>query len=143
MSSLVEILLDAVVKGDETAVLHVLRLGADVNGRDLEGMSALHWAASSEDSDKLTFLLINLKSDINAIDKYGRTPLHYHAASGRVYGVTCLLHFGAKLNVTAADDQTPLQYALQHGQKEVIRLLTAYGGKSYSTDDKSIYSSPG
>ena len=42
-----ENLFDAVVNGDEEAVLAMLRQGAQINNGDADGLTALHWASGN------------------------------------------------------------------------------------------------
>lgn len=85
-------LFDAIAKGDEASVLHLLSLGASVNKTDNKGLTALHWCSSSAEGELLVPMLINRKAKIDAKDKLGRTPLHLHCVRGRTFGTVCLLH---------------------------------------------------
>jgi len=125
------LLLDAVVKGDESTVFHVLALGGNVNGPDASGLTALHWASVSSDAETLVPMLLARGAKINARDTNGVTPLHLHAAQGRCFGVACLLHQGADPNLQTNDTlSTPLHFAAFHKQANVARLLLAYGAKT-------------
>ena len=86
----------------------------------------------------------------------GMTPLHLHAAHGRAYGTSCLLHQGADVNKQTIDTgisainllfgwiltivlnnsgSTALHFAARYKQAEVAKLLLAYGAKT-STSNK-------
>lgn len=124
-------LFDAVVKGDESTVIHVLALGASVNGPDSTGLTALHWASASSDAETLVPMLLARGAKINARDINGVTPLHLHAAQGRCFGAACLLHQGADPNLQTKDTlSSPLHFAAAHQQANVARLLLAYGAKT-------------
>ena len=48
---------DAAAKGDKAAVQKLLKDGADVNGSQGDGMSALHWAADRGDAELADMLI--------------------------------------------------------------------------------------
>ena len=48
---------------------------ADVNAKDKDGLTPLHWAAFKGHKDVAEVLLAN-KADVNAKDNLGLTPLH-------------------------------------------------------------------
>ncbi len=52
-----ENLFDAVVNGDEEAVLAMLRQGAQINNGDADGLTALHWASGNPTTKLYLFLL--------------------------------------------------------------------------------------
>src|SRR5687767_6516426 len=60
---------------DLTAVRSLLRQKANANGADVEGMTALHWAAHWNDVDAVKLLLASGASPRHA-NRYGVTPLH-------------------------------------------------------------------
>lgn len=62
---------DAFKRVAELLVAH----GADVNARDLMGLTPLHRAAVS-DNDTVTETLLAHRADVNAKDNDGETPLH-------------------------------------------------------------------
>lgn len=82
-----EPLLDAIVKGDEDAVLALLRMGASLNHGDADGLTALHWASGSADAENLVPVLIGNGASINIIDNFGRKPLHIYCQHGRANAV--------------------------------------------------------
>ena len=82
-----EPLLDAIVKGDEDAVLALLRMGACLNHGDADGLTALHWASGSADAENLVPVLIGNGANINIIDNFGKKPLHVYCQHGRANAV--------------------------------------------------------
>src|SRR5262245_35118047 len=67
-------LIDATKEQDRTLVQTLLKQRADVNARDYDGATALHWAVYL-DNLELTQLLIRSSANVNAANEYGVTPL--------------------------------------------------------------------
>jgi hypothetical protein len=60
--------------------IYLISIGADVNAKNIYGLTALHYACESnivEDSENLIKKLIDSEADINAKDENGQTPLDY------------------------------------------------------------------
>src|ERR1022692_3024517 len=49
---------DAAMKGDRAAVVALVKQGADVNGAQGDGMTALHWAATNDDLEMAKALIV-------------------------------------------------------------------------------------
>jgi ankyrin repeat protein len=115
---------DAAMRGDKAAVRELLKQGADVNGAQGDGMSALHWAADRGDAE-LADLLIFAGANISAVTRIGQyTPLHLAGKSGSVPLAKALLKAGADINVRSSNSGvTPLHMAATSGSAEVINLL--------------------
>lgn len=126
----IETFIDAVLSGDESSILHLISLGAKsvISDIDINGLSVLHYTASSPESELLTPVLLLYGAIIDAKDQQGRTPLHYHCAHGRTYGTVCLLNHGANPNQDSHEGFSPLDYAIKYKRTEIINLLVAYGG---------------
>ena len=124
-------LLDAVGRGDDVAVTHVVDIGgfsADLSEADANGFTCLHWAAASRESERVLPVLLSLGASVEVTTKTGLTPLHLCSAQGRLYAVTCLLHKGAQTNAVTLDTgATPLHLAVQHRHEDIARLLLAFG----------------
>lgn len=81
----------------------------------------LHYAADGDNPLVLHFLLQNGAS-VNAKDANGLTPLHI-AASGHVTCAAMLCKMRAKVEVTDSHGKTPLDYAMEAQNADVITLL--------------------
>ena len=64
------------------AVSFLLSAGADLEVADAEGMTALHYAATSDYNLPIVALLAAYGAKINAPDRFGRTPLDYAIERG-------------------------------------------------------------
>jgi ankyrin repeat protein len=125
---LIEPLFDAVVQGEEHLVMLYLNLGATLTQKNDEGKTALHMTAASQFGEQLIPFLIAKGADIHAMDNMGYTPLHLHALRGRIFGISCLLHYGAVVNAQSPiNGFTPLHLALLHNHIDVANVLLGFG----------------
>jgi uncharacterized protein len=97
----------AAVMDDAAQVRRLLDRGADVNGRDKNGMTALMWAAPATSP-----LLLRRGAGILIPDRFGRTPLHFAAYLGDAPLIIALLKRGAPLEARDNHGRTPLFYAM-------------------------------
>src|SRR5687767_2619427 len=74
-------LIDAVKRGDTSALGTLLKQKADVNAPTADGTTALHWAAHRNDL-KAAELLIRAGANAKAANRYGVTPLSLAAEKG-------------------------------------------------------------
>jgi ankyrin repeat protein len=115
---------DAAMRGDRDAVRTLLKQGADVNGAQGDGMSALHWAAERGDAD-LADMLIYAGANIAAVTRIGQyTPLHLAAKSGSAPVTKALLKAGADVADRSTNSGvTALHMAASSGSAEVVSVL--------------------
>ena len=132
------------------AVKKTLADGADVNAKDDNGWTPLHWAALSGHKEVSEYL-ITMGADVNAKDGTGMTPLHYAAAFDQKEIVELLLASGADVNAKdeprtikngkRVQGSTPLDIANDASHPETADLLRKHGGKTgaWLDADKSIH----
>ena len=115
---------DAAERGDVAAVKALLKDGADVNGAQGDGMSALHWAAETGNGE-LAEILIYAGANIGAQTRIGQyTPLHLAGKSGSVAVATALLKAGADVNARSTNSGvTALHMAATSGNANVVNAL--------------------
>ena len=119
--------LAAAAKQQNAALVRALiRQRADVNAKDAEGMTALHWAAHWNDLDTVR-LLVGANARADVANRYGVTPLHEAATLGNPAIVNALLRAGANANATYGEGETPLMLAARSGSVEAIELLLESG----------------
>ena len=123
-----ERLLDAVKAQDADAVRTVLAEGVDVNARQPDGATALHWAAYRDDLDTVR-LLIDAGADVDAANELGATALWLAADNGSAPVIAHLLDAGADANVALPEGETPIMTAARTGSAEAVRLLIAHGAE--------------
>ena len=115
---------DAAMRGDKDGVRNLLKQGADVNGAQGDGMSALHWAAERGDGE-LADMLLYAGANIAAVTRIGQyTPLHLAGKSGSAPVVKALLKAGADVNARSTNSGvTALHLAASAGSADVINTL--------------------
>ena len=118
--------IEAVKAGDLETVRTLIADGADVDARQGDGATALHWAAHRNDPDAAD-LLIDAGGSVNAANALGATPLWLAAMNGSAPVVGRLLAAGANVNVALTMGETPLMTAARTGNLEVVELLLEHG----------------
>jgi ankyrin repeat protein len=105
--------------------------GADVDSRDADKRTPLHWAVMRSDVAHVA-LLLEHKADPNIEDLNGEAPLHM-AVQRRHSGIVSLLvDYGADVNACDSDDMTPSQLAIEARDIEMVRLLDMKGAAGAS-----------
>jgi uncharacterized protein len=118
-------LVDAIKNGDLAAIRTVLPK-ADVNAAEVDGSTAVHWAAYREQLEALD-LLIAAGGNVKVANRYGVTPLSLASIKGNAAIVERLLRAGADPNVPLPGGETPLMTAARAGKADALRVLLAHG----------------
>lgn len=119
-------LVDAVKKGDKAVARTLLKQRVGINSADVEGMTALHWAAHWNDFDTVK-LLIAAGANAKAANRYGVTPLHEACTIGNTSMIEALLKAGADPNAKLGEGETPLMTAARTGNADAVKILFAHG----------------
>ncbi|KAG3149663.1 hypothetical protein PI124_g11426 [Phytophthora idaei] len=105
------------------AVLELLlRFGANVNARNQEGYSALHYAGNGDALDVAKYLLDN-EAHIDAHDQNGKTPLHHCIREGSLLVVNLLVSRGAQIDIKDVDGVTPLTLAIHQRSMNMLQII--------------------
>ena len=119
-------LADSAEQRDGEGVRTLLTAGVDVNASQVDGTTALHWAAYNEDAE-MTALLVGAGADVNAVNLYGASPLTLTCTNGNTAVVELLLKAGADANAAMKGGETPLMLAARSGNSETVKALLAQG----------------
>lgn len=119
---------DAAQAGDVAQVRALLQQGADANAAQADGLTALHWAAMSNNR-QIVDLLLYAGATVRPLTRVGGyTPLHLAARAGHEDVVGALLAGGANANAFTTTGVTAMHFAAQANAAGVIRALSAHGG---------------
>ena len=119
-------LIEAARADDAQGVRAAIDRGADVNVRQGDGTTALHWAAH-RNSHAIARLLLGAGADPNATNDLDATPLWLAAENGSARLTELLLDASADPNLTLAMGETPLMIAARSGASETVALLLDAG----------------
>lgn len=124
MSAELTLLFESIEEGNASGLASALEFGADVNGRNHDGLTPLMVAVSLERAEVVATLIAS-GADVNAAGgPDGYTALHFAAhgsASERI--VTSLLEAGANPRQASATGTFPVDLARAAGNAAVAELL--------------------
>ncbi|MYN66557.1 MAG: hypothetical protein F4X11_16255 [Acidobacteria bacterium] len=126
-------LIQAVKNGNATAVRALLDRGADVDARQGDGATALHWAAHLNDLQAAD-LLIRAGAAVDAANDLGVTPLWVATTGGSAAMVSKLLEARAEPDIAPDTGGTPLMIAARQGNVAAVRALLAHGADMNATE---------
>ena len=120
---------DAMEAGDFSRLQTLIREGLDVNEPQVDGATALLWAAQWNDLQAARLLIRN-GADVNSANRTGATPLQLAAINGSAEMLELLLDAGADPNarVTITAD-TPLMLAARTGIPDAVEVLLDNGAQ--------------
>jgi uncharacterized protein len=121
-------LIDAVKAGSHDAIRVVLNTHPDVNAREADGTTALHWAVRGDDLETVG-LLLRSGARANTANRYGVAPLTLAAANGSPAVAARLIDAGADVNATTPGGETVLMTAARTGNPDVVGLLLDRGAE--------------
>jgi ankyrin repeat protein len=126
-------LIEAAKTGNGKAVQALIKQHADVNTREADGTTALHWAARANDVDTSRALL-RAGARADQANRYGVTPLSLAASNGSAAMIEMLLKAGADPNSSLPEGETVLMTAARTGSVEALKLLLAAGADVHARE---------
>ena len=120
--------------GNADAIPELLKQGADINGADLLGFTALMHAAENGRTEAVQVLLEH-GADVNADDGVGSTAVTVAAEAGHLDIVRLLLEQGGDVDALVLNDK--FLAAVAAGQWEKVGTLLDQGADVNATDDGS------
>jgi len=128
-------LADAAEKLDRATIRVLLGRHVDVNAAQVDGMTALHWAAYQDDVD-LARELIRAGAHVKAVNRYGVTPLSLACTNGNGAMVELFIKAGSDVNAPLAGGETSLMTAARTGSLAAVKALINAGAKVDAKDDR-------
>jgi ankyrin repeat protein len=128
-------LADATEQRDKARVRTLLAAGVDVNATQVDGTTALHWAAYNDDAETAA-LLVRAGANVNAVNRYGVPPLSLACTNGSASVVNLLLTAGADANATLKSGETVLMLAARSGNLDAVKALLVHGAKHDARERK-------
>jgi ankyrin repeat protein len=119
-------LADAAERSDHAAIRTLLKQRVDANAPQVDGMTALHWAAYKDDLETAR-LLLKAGASAQATNRYGITPLSLACVNGNTELVESLLVSGADANTTLRGGETVLMTAARTGKVGPVKALLTRG----------------
>jgi len=118
---------DAAQKGNRAAVRALIQQKADVNGRQIDGTTALHWAVRGDDLE-MADLLMRAGANVSAANREGVRPLQLAAMNGNAAMLDRLIKAGADPNASlTTHGDTALMMAARTGKTDAIKVLLETG----------------
>lgn len=127
-------LVQAVKNHDTATAKALLKQRIDVNSPDVDGTTALHWAAHNDDLETVK-LLIAAGANVRVTNRYGVTPLHEASTVANVAMIDALLKAGASPNAAYGAGETPLMMAARTGNAEAVKVLLAHSADFNATEE--------
>ena len=128
-------LADAVEELDRATIRSQLQQPIDVNAPQVDGMTALHWAAYHDDLE-LVELLVGVGADVKALNRYGVTPLSLACTNANGPMVERLLDAGADPNSALPGGETALMTAARTGSIEAVMALLAGRAEVHAKENR-------
>ena len=119
-------LIEAVKQGDLRGVRGLVSRDT-VNMSEVDGSTALHWAAQ-RGAVEIVGVLLAAGAKVDVATRYGVTPLGLASTRGSAAIIERLLNAGADLDApTSERGETPLMLAARMGDVASVELLLAHG----------------
>lgn len=129
-------IVEAAMRGDAETIRELLAEGWDVNAREGDGTTALHWAALNGDVESVALLLAN-GAELEAVTRNGNyTALHMASMEGHTEVVEMLLAAGSRVEArTSSGGVTALHLAARAGRAGAVAALVAHGAEVDSREE--------
>jgi len=129
-------LADAAEEMDKATLRTLIAQHADLNAAQIDGMTALHWAAFRDDVESAR-MLIDAGANVKSANRYGVTPLSLAAMNGDGAVVELLLKAGADPNTTLPGGETALMTAARTGKLQAVKALIAHDAHVNTREPRS------
>ena len=116
------VLMLAAANAQQVCVERLLQSGAQVNGTNAVGRTALHIAAE-KGHVPVAKRLLHASADLDSNDLKGNTPLHRSACNGRQEMTRVLLAMLAEVDSKDKRGQSAMDQARDRGQTKIVEML--------------------
>ncbi|MBM4023806.1 MAG: hypothetical protein FJ280_00140 [Planctomycetes bacterium] len=120
-------------EGELNRIRSLIAEGADVNAKETDGNTALHWATHEGHAEAAKILLAH-GAHVNARQTNGFTALHGAAWQDRQDIADLLITAGADRNARCSHGTTPLHVAVWWGKSRTAELLMEKGADVNARD---------
>ena len=124
---------DAAEAQDAKRIRQLLQSQADIDAKQVDGMTALHWAAY-HDNAKLGSLLLKKGATASAENRYGITSMHLACLNGNAQFIGALIKHGTDPDSSILGGETALMTAARTGKPEAVEVLLHAGVKVDAKD---------
>lgn len=128
---------EAVTNNQTAEVIAAINEGADVNEKDGEGKTPLHYAVEYGNNEIIQ-VLINAGANVNAKNFFEVTPLHVAVTREMRVIAQILIYAGANVNEKNKYGQMPLLMAAYVGNVEIAQMLISAGA---NVNEEDMYGS--
>jgi ankyrin repeat protein len=127
-------LADAAMNKNRTAVRSLLLKKVDVNAKQIDGTTALHWTVRADDLETAD-LLIRAGANVSAANREGVTPMQLAATNGSARMLERLIKAGANANAPLSKfGDTALMLAARTGKTDAVKVLLDNGAQVNVTE---------
>jgi ankyrin len=117
------------MQGKKDVVRSLLQRKADVNAPQVDGTTALHWAARADDLETAD-LLLRAGARVSAANREGATAMQLAALNGSAAMIERLLKAGADPNTSLSSfGDTALMMASRTGKPNAVKVLLDSGAR--------------
>jgi ankyrin repeat protein len=127
------LLAKAVQQLERPTIQRLLQQRIDVNAPQVDGTTALHWAAYHDDLE-LVKRLLDAGAGVGASNRYGMTPLSLACTNGNVAMAERFLDAGADANSSLPGGESVLMTAARTGSVGIVRALIARGADVHARE---------
>ncbi|HAD60782.1 MAG TPA: hypothetical protein DCG12_16190 [Planctomycetaceae bacterium] len=128
-------LADAVESKDRETAVKLLKQNIGLNAAQVDGTTALHWAAYHDDTE-LGLMLLGAGAKPAPENRYGLTPLYSACQNGNVVLVKALLKHGVDPDTSQQGEEAILT-AARTGSADIVQALLESGARVESKDRKN------